>query len=92
MFKGLSESQIHNEEIGARMKVGTKVRRKNSGEVGVILHTWQCTEPGFEEDIDCYVAFYGDSFPDKGKSCKKPYVLRYFCSSLEVVNEPRVAR
>lgn len=48
-------------------------------EYGIVIHVWH------NEEIDCedaYVAFFGDDFPT-GKKPAKPYVLRYFTSSLE---------
>jgi len=65
------------------LKRGTKVKLINTGEVGVIVHTWFDNQM---DATDCHVAFYGEEFPS-GKPSEKPYVLRYFSSSLEVVNE-----
>ena len=58
--------------------VGTRVRL-STGEVGIVIHTW--TDAEMECD-DCYVAFFGDSFP-VGKPDCIPYVLRYLATSLE---------
>ena len=42
-------------------------------EYGVIVHCWLDVELGI---FDCYVAFFGASFPS-GKPAEKPYILRY---------------
>lgn len=68
---------------------GTRVRLDsylNGGDVltpefGVVIHCW------FSDEIavfDCYVAFFGDAFPD-GSPTEKPYVLRYAARSLTVL-------
>ena len=52
-------------------------------EVGVIVHAWNNSEA---DSIDCYVAFFGEEWPSHNeKPEQKPYVLRYFLSSLEEV-------
>jgi len=64
---------------------GTRVRLNNEGdellsEYGVIVHCWR------DEKIhafDCYIAFFGDQFPS-GEPSEKPYILRYYASSLEI--------
>lgn len=35
--------------------------------------------------FDCYVAFFGDEFPN-GKPSEKPYVLRYAVTSLTALS------
>ena len=70
--------------------VGKKVIRRNTvvfeddeefSEVGVIIHAWVDTELN---DIDCYVAFFGEFWPEPHKKPEQiPYVLKYFLSSLE---------
>lgn len=64
---------------------GTKVRL-NSGpsegpEYGVVIHCWDDDEI---QAWDCYVGFFGASFPT-GKPREKPYVLRYAVTSLDVI-------
>ena len=59
--------------------VGTKVRLPSTGEVGIVIHTWLDAEM---QCADCYVAFFGQSFP-AGKPDEIPYVLRYLATSLE---------
>ena len=51
-------------------------------EYGVIVHAWWDDE---FQAIDCYVAFFGLEVP-VGKPAEKPYVLRYFLSSLTFVD------
>jgi hypothetical protein len=62
-------------------QVGSKVKLKSTGEVGVVVHSWFDSEL---DDIDYYVAFFGATFPT-GKPDAKPYVLRYMETSLEPV-------
>lgn len=60
---------------------GTRVRRDafvnnddhKTSEFGVVVHCWLDSEIGM---FDCYIAFFGDDFPD-GKPAEKPYILRY---------------
>jgi hypothetical protein len=50
-------------------------------EYGVVIHCWD------DDDIqawDCYVGFFGSTFPT-GKPNEKPYVLRYAVTSLDVI-------
>ena len=63
--------------------VGRRVRLSATGEAGVIVHVWEDPEV---KTTDCYVAFFGDEIPD-GKPEKPPHVLRYFLSSLELIDE-----
>lgn len=53
-------------------------------EYGRIIHAWFDHEM---QTIDCYVAFFGNAFPS-GKPTQKPYVLRYFLSSLKILTQP----
>ncbi len=67
---------------------GTKVRRDAiwdddtvRSEFGIVIHCW------YEDEIagyDCYVAFFGDTYP-AAKPLDKPYVLRYSTASLTVL-------
>lgn len=59
------------------LRLGQKVKHISTNEVGVVIWLW-ADEHG---DIDTYVAFFGTEFPD-GPPKEKPYVLRYFASSL----------
>jgi hypothetical protein len=54
---------------------------ERTSEFGVVVHCWLDEEIGV---FDCYVAFFGDGFPD-GKPSEKPYVLRYAATSLTVL-------
>jgi hypothetical protein len=71
--------------IGRFIPAGAKVRDDGTGEpeFGIVVHCWVNEEAG---GYDCYVAFFGNEFPS-GKPMQKPYVLRYFASSLNVVSE-----
>jgi hypothetical protein len=62
--------------------IGEKVKLKSTGEVGVIVWFW---EDGYGA-IDAYIAFFGDKFPHT-KPKEKPYILRYYTSSLEKYNK-----
>ena len=65
---------------------GQKVRLRSTGEVGIVVWTWQ----NEQDDTDVYVAFFGNEFPQSkydGSTCpKKPYILRYYESSLERID------
>ncbi|MEM7011587.1 MAG: hypothetical protein AAF585_08905 [Verrucomicrobiota bacterium] len=65
------------EELEHDFSPGSLVRLISTGEIGRIVYLWD--DDGV---TDCYVAFFGDSYPD-GKPSEKPYVLRYYASSLE---------
>jgi hypothetical protein len=41
-----------------------------TSEYGVVVHCWKEQSPEFH---DCYVAFFGDAFPN-GKPAETPYV------------------
>ena len=63
------------------IKPGTRVRLPSTGEYGIIVHCWYSEEI---YDYDCYVAFYGTSFPDEKTDCR-PYIFRYAAVSLEIL-------
>jgi hypothetical protein len=70
------------------LKIGDRVRLRATRECGIVLLVWT-NEHG---DRDCYVAFYGKSFPKRAmmlrrqkRDPKRPYMLRYYDSSLERV-------
>ncbi|WP_198648812.1 DUF6745 domain-containing protein [Cyanothece sp. BG0011] len=63
------------------IKPGTKVRLPSTGEYGIVAHCWYSEEI---YDYDCYVAFYGTSFPDEKTDCR-PYIFRYAATSLEIL-------
>lgn len=56
-------------------------------ESGIIVAAWY---DSMMDEIDCYIAFYGlnTGFP-KGVPSEKPYILRYFLKSLELVEDVR---
>jgi hypothetical protein len=61
---------------------GTKVRYDGTGEPEfIVVHCWMNDDIG---GYDCYVAFFGNEFPDGRPPCI-PYVLRYAASSLDIV-------
>jgi hypothetical protein len=64
------------------LRVGQRVRYRGTGEdeVGIVVCTWK-NEHG---DEDAYVAFFGAAFPS-GEPERAPYVLRYYASSLDVI-------
>jgi hypothetical protein len=76
-------SMAHDEGFGKDryLAPGTRVRRDafvndddhTTSEFGVVVHCWLDNEIGM---FDCYIAFFGDDFPD-GKPDEKPYLLRY---------------
>ena len=73
--------------IDVFLPAGTKVcydgLQDDGAEFGVVVHCWMSDEIG---GYDCYVAFFGNEFPN-GRPKQKPYVLRYAASSLIVVSE-----
>lgn len=60
---------------------GTKVKLPITGEYGIVIHCWYSHEIF---DFDCYVAFFGTSFPDNETDCR-PYIFRYAAVSLEIL-------
>lgn len=63
----------------AGFSTGDRVILRSTRECGIVIHAWD--DAG---EQDCYVAFFGESFPPTAeKPTRKPYVLRYFASSLE---------
>jgi hypothetical protein len=62
------------------LHIGQKVRLTSTGEVSVIVWLWK-NEQG---DTDRHVAFFGKEFPN-GSPKDKPYILRYYESSLSPV-------
>ncbi len=70
-------------EVKLTFSPGDRVLLDSSGECGIVVHTWACEE--FDED--CYVAFFGDRFPLADEAPSKPYILRYFATSLRPYHE-----
>lgn len=57
---------------------GDRVVLPATGECGVVVHAWD--DNGTQ---DCYVAFFGARFPASGEQLEqKPYILRYYATSL----------
>ena len=64
---------------------GTRVRLPHAlgpGEYGIVVHCWYSKEIS---DFDCYIAFFGDSFPDRETDCK-PSLFRFAAVSLEILD------
>ena len=62
------------------LKPGDRVVLISTGECGVVVHAWLDQEIATR---DCYVAFFGDEFPQPNHRPQKiPYVLRYASTSL----------
>ncbi|MCP2729277.1 hypothetical protein [Limnofasciculus baicalensis] len=68
-------------ENGEYIKPGTKVKLPTTGEYGIVAHCWYSDDI---YDFDCYIAFFGRSFPDRETKCR-PYILRYAAVSLEIL-------
>jgi hypothetical protein len=64
-------------------KPGTKVKLKSTGEIGVVIHSWENKELS---GLDYHIAFYGYNFPT-AEPAVPPYVLRYLETSLKQINE-----
>lgn len=69
-------------ENGEYISPGTKVKLPITGEYGIVAHCWYSDQI---YDFDCYVAFFGTSFPDQETECR-PYILRYAAVSLEILD------
>jgi len=66
-----------------KLNPGQKVIYDGTGEkeYGIVVHSW------FNEEIrayDCYVAFFGSTFPENVPN-EKPYILKYASVSLKTV-------
>lgn len=68
---------------GTRVQLDAYVNDDDTitSEFGVVVHCWLDEEIG---SFDCYVAFFGNEFPN-GKPPEKPYILRYASTSLTVL-------
>lgn len=61
--------------------VGDRVRLQSTGECGIVVSSWTADE--LSGITDCYVAFFGRSFPSRDqRPTQVPYVLRYAATSL----------
>jgi len=58
------------------IKPGDKVRHVSTGELGIVVHTWD--DKGI---LDAYVAFFGYDEP-QDVLAERPYILRYCTLSL----------
>ena len=66
------------------MEKGTHVRHPDTGEVGIVVHSWHNDEIDAEDN---YIVFFGTEFPN-GAPSQVPYVLRYATPGLEVLAAP----
>ena len=68
---------------GTRVRLDSLVNDNDerTSEYGLVVHCWLDDAIGM---FDCYVAFFGDGFPD-GKPSEKPYILRYAATLLSVL-------
>lgn len=66
---------------GEYIEPGTKVKLPSTGEYGIVVHCWYSQNI---LDFDCYIAFFGTSFPSKDTDYK-PYIFRYAAVSLEIL-------
>lgn len=66
---------------GTRVRLDGLSEEEGGPEYGVVIHCWEDDEI---HAYDCYVAFFGRTFPS-GKPEEKPYVLRYAAVSLNVI-------
>jgi hypothetical protein len=78
-----SVSQNRYIPSGTRVRLDSLDDNHLTTELGVVVHCWLDNEIGV---FDCYVAFFGDTFP-AGKPAEKPYLLRYAATSLTVLLE-----
>lgn len=69
---------------GTRVRLDSLVNDDDTttAEFGVVVHCWLSDEIGA---FDCYVAFFGEGFPE-GEPVEAPYVLRYAATSLTVLS------
>lgn len=70
--------------LGSYLSPGTRVRYDGTGdsEYGIVVHCWINDEI---QAYDCYIAFFGEQFPE-GAPKFIPYILRYASTSLAVVS------
>ena len=61
-------------------EVGDRVIYRGTGmpEYGVVIHAWE----NHNGDQNCWVAFFGHSFPTD-EPIIRPYMRRYYAASLE---------
>lgn len=64
-----------------RLESGLNDAGENVPEYGMVVHCWRDDKV---DGYDCYVAFFGGDFPTS-KPCEKPYILRYYSSTLATV-------
>jgi hypothetical protein len=60
-----------------RLRPGRRVILRSTGEKGVVVATWPDGD-----GHDCWVAFFGQEWPTGAGQPPKPYVLRYYDTSL----------
>lgn len=67
---------------GTKVRLGSLDNDEATPEYRVVVHCWLNKPIGF---YDCYVAFFGGSFPT-GEPREKPYILRYASTSLTLLD------
>lgn len=76
----MTREYVGKNRDGVELYIGDRVVL-NGGEdleYGVIVSSFRC---GVTGAVDCYIAFFHDS-ESFGSTGQKPYVLRYFASTL----------
>lgn len=83
----MNDPQYINSLIGKKVKrtfiLSQGYEEKTAVEFGVIVYAWW---DDFMQEIDCYIAFHGETFL-QGVPEEKPYVLRYYLFGLEFIDE-----
>lgn len=65
-----------------RLRPGRRVILRSTGEKGVVVATWPIDPADPGAGVDCWVAFFGQEWPTVGAEPPKPYMLRYYDTSL----------
>lgn len=65
-----------------RLRPGRRVIHRSTGEKGVVVATWAIDPADPSAGLDCWVAFFGQEWPTGDAEPAKPYVLRYYDTSL----------
>ena len=77
------EGQGREKVLGSYLPPGTRVRYDGTGEpeYGIVVQCWINDEI---QAYDCYIAFFGERFPEAAPN-HIPYILRYSSMSLTAV-------
>lgn len=68
--------------VFSRLRPGRRVILRSTGEKGVVVATWPIDPGDPGAGVDCWVAFFGQEWPTGGAEPPKPYMLRYYDTSL----------